>query len=145
METDTEANLTSLLANEFFLYLKTLNYHWNIKGISFNTLHALLEEHYKQTQENLDQIAERLRALNLRAPVSLSEYQALAYIDEGNSELETDRMLADLVSAHEQLSEKLKEAILVAEQETDHPTAELLSTLLGTHQKNAWVLRMHLE
>ena len=138
---DIASGLSKLLADSYSLYLKTHNYHWNVTGPQFNTLHTMFEQQYTELAAAVDEIAERIRALGIKAPGSYSAYAALTSIDEGNGEESAEEMIRQLVIGQETVARTAREAFPAAEKAGDEPTADLLTQRMQLHEKNAWMLR----
>ena len=137
--------LAELLADSYSLYLKTHNYHWNVTGPLFNTLHTMFEEQYTELATAVDEIAERIRALGIRAPGSYSEFSALTNIKEANGEESAEDMIRALVAGQETVVRTARNAFPAADAANDEPTADLLTQRMQIHEKNAWMLRSMLE
>jgi starvation-inducible DNA-binding protein len=135
------AGLSRLLADSYTLYLKTHNYHWNVTGPQFNSLHLMFEEQYTELAAAVDEIAERIRALGMRAPGSYSEYAMLTSIDEGSGEETAEEMVRQLAIGQETVVRTAREAFPAADAANDEPTADLLTQRMQIHEKNAWMLR----
>ncbi len=133
--------LSKLLADSYTLYLKTHNYHWNVEGPLFNTLHLMFEEHYTELATAVDEIAERIRALGVKAPGSYSAYSALASVTEAEGDESAEEMIRQLVVGQETVVRTAREAFAAAEEASDEPTADLLTQRMQIHEKNAWMLR----
>jgi len=133
--------LSKLLADSYTLYLKTHNYHWNVEGPLFNTLHLMFEEHYTELATAVDDIAERIRALGVKAPGSYSAFGKLASVEEAKGDESAEDMIRELVLGQEAVVRTAREAIKAAEAASDEPTADLLTQRMQTHEKNAWMLR----
>ena len=142
---DISGRLSRLLADSYTLYLKTHNYHWNVTGPQFNTLHTMFEEQYVELAAAVDEIAERIRALGIPAPGSYSEFTALTSIDEARGGEDSSEMLRQLVIGHETAARTAREAFPAADGANDEPTADLLTQRMQIHEKNAWMLRSMLE
>ena len=138
---DIASGLSKLLADSYSLYLKTHNYHWNVTGPQFNTLHTMFEQQYTELAAAVDEIAERIRALGIKAPGSYSAYAALTSIDEGDGEESAEEMIRQLVIGQETVARTAREAFPAAEKAGDEPTADLLTQRMQLHEKNAWMLR----
>jgi starvation-inducible DNA-binding protein len=141
---NTEAVATALgryLANTYFLYLKTQNFHWNVAGELFYSLHGLFEVQYEDLQEATDTLAERIRALGVRAPASFSEFSKLADIKEQATTVSAMEMVSQLLADNETMSRLGKEVIKIAEAEGDDASADLIVGRLEAHEKAAWMLR----
>jgi starvation-inducible DNA-binding protein len=137
--------LSALLADSYSLYLKTHNYHWNVTGPLFNTLHTMFEEQYTELAVAVDDIAERIRALGIKAPGSYSEFSSLTSIPEANGEESAEDMIRALVDGQETVARTAREAFPAADAAADEPTADLLTQRMQIHEKNAWMLRSMLE
>ena len=135
------AGLSKLLADSYSLYLKTHNYHWNVEGPMFNTLHLMFEEHYTELAPAVDEIAERIRALGVKAPGSYSAFGELTNIEEASGDESAEEMIRQLVIGQETVARTAREAIKAAEAASDEPTADLLTQRMQIHEKNAWMLR----
>lgn len=139
------AGLSRLLADSYTLYLKTHNYHWNVTGPQFSTLHTLFEAHYTELAQAVDLIAERIRTLGPRAPGSYREFAALSSTDEDTDAPSADEMVRRLVEGQEAVVRTARSIFPVAEAANDEPTADLLTQRMQIHEKNAWMLRSLLE
>jgi len=137
--------LSRLLADEYTLYLKTHNFHWNVTGPMFNTLHLMFEQQYTELATAVDLIAERIRALGLPAPGSYAAYGKLTSIKEETGVPDAETMIAQLVSGQEAVVRTAREVFPLAEKAGDEPTADLLTQRMQLHEKNAWMLRSLLE
>lgn len=137
--------LSKLLADSYSLYLKTHNYHWNVTGPQFNSLHTMFETQYTELATAVDEIAERIRALGHLAPGSYKEFSALSSVSEGNSELSANEMIKDLVESQEAVVRTCRGVFPAAEEASDEPSCDLLTTRMQLHEKNAWMLRSLLE
>ncbi len=137
--------LSKLLADNFALYLKTHNFHWNVKGPMFQTLHVMFMEQYNELWLALDAIAERIRALGFPAPGTAAEFARLSSIEETAGVPEAREMVRLLVSGHEAVARTARKIFPVAEKAGDEPTADLLTQRLQVHEKTAWMLRSLLE
>ena len=139
------AGLSRLLADEYTLYLKTHNFHWNVTGPMFNTLHLMFETHYTEAALAVDLVAERIRALGFHAPGSYSQYAALASVKEATEVPEAMEMVRQLVADHETVSRTARSLFPAADEAHDEPTADLLTQRMQLHEKTAWMLRSLLE
>ena len=139
--------LGRLLADEFTLYTKTRNYHWNVVGPRFYALHTFLEEQYKMLDEFVDEVAERIRHLGGWAPGTMTEFlQQTGLKEEPGSYPDSQTMLANLLADHEAIINWLREQIqTVGEKQGDEVTSNFLQDLAHRHEKMAWMLRAHLE
>ena len=142
---DIAEGLSRLLADSYTLYLKTHNYHWNVVGPMFTTLHLMFEEHYNELALAVDEIAERIRTLGERAPGSYREFAALSSIEEDVATPDAMDMVRNLVEGHETVARTARSVFPVVEQADDQPTADLLTQRLQVHEKTAWMLRSLLE
>jgi starvation-inducible DNA-binding protein len=137
--------LSHILADTGVLYFKTLNFHWNMVGPEFYMYHRLLEEQYKELAEALDDLAERIRMLGFPAPGSMSAFLQLACMNESLENLSQEEMVRELVESHESMVEHCRELIKASDALSDQGTSDLLIERLRLHDKNAWLLRSHLE
>ena len=135
------AGLSRLLADSYTLYLKTHNYHWNVTGPQFNTLHQMFETQYTELATAVDEIAERIRALGVRAPGSYAEFIELTSIEEGDGTESAEDMIRQLAIGQEAVVRTAREAFPAADAAHDEPTADLLTQRMQIHEKNAWMLR----
>jgi starvation-inducible DNA-binding protein len=135
------AGLSRLLADSYTLYLKTHNYHWNVTGPMFNTLHLMFEQQYTELALAVDLIAERIRALGHRAPGSYKAYAALTSIEEETGSPDAEEMIRQLVKGQEAVVRTARAVFPAAEAAHDEPTADLLTQRMQIHEKNAWMLR----
>ncbi|NNE36773.1 MAG: DNA starvation/stationary phase protection protein [Gammaproteobacteria bacterium] len=134
-------DLSKVLADSYTLYLKTHNYHWNVTGPLFNTLHQMFEEQYQELALAVDEIAERIRALGVYAPGSYSAFMKLTDVEEVEGVPDAEDMIRSLVKGQEAVIRSSRHAIPVAEKVNDGPTADLLTQRMQIHEKNAWMLR----
>ena len=137
--------LSRLLADSYTLYLKTHNYHWNVTGPMFNTLHTLFETEYAELALAVDEIAERIRAVGARAPGSYSEFAALAAVKEASGTPSAMEMIEHLVADQAALVDAARRVVTEAEAAGDQASADLGTRRIDVHEKNAWMLRSHLE
>jgi len=135
------AGLSRLLADSYTLYLKTHNYHWNVTGPQFNTLHMMFEGQYTELATAVDEIAERIRALGVRAPGSYSEFSEMTSIEEGNGDEAAEEMIRQLAIGQETVVRTARVVFPDADVANDEPTADLLTQRMQIHEKNAWMLR----
>ena len=138
-------SLSKLLADTYTLYLKTHNFHWNVTGPMFQTLHLMFETQYNELALAVDEIAERIRALGAPAPGSYREFAKLSSIPEADGVLAAREMIQQLVAGQEALIRTARAAFPVVERTNDQPTADLLTQRLQVHEKTAWMLRSLLE
>lgn len=139
--------LSALLADEFLLYLKTRNAHWNVEGADFHAMHTFFEEQYDQLDETMDEVAERMRMLGHYAPATLKAYQQLTHLTEASrAKNDSAGFIKELLNDHESVIEQLRENVnRVANDWKDVGTSDFLTSLLETHEKMAWMLRAHLR
>ena len=137
--------LARLLADNFALYLKTHNFHWNVKGPMFQTLHVMFMEQYNELWLALDAIAERIRALGFPAPGTASELTRLSSIPETPGVPDAKEMVRLLVEGHEAVAKTARKIFPVVDKASDEPTADLLTQRMQVHEKTAWMLRSLLE
>lgn len=139
------AGLSKLLADSFTLYLMTHNFHWNVTGPMFNSLHVMFMGQYTEQWNALDIIAERIRALGVKAPGSYAEYEKLTTIGPVKGEPKAMEMVALLVQAQEATARTARSLLPLADEANDQPTLDLLTQRLDVHEKTAWMLRTLLE
>jgi starvation-inducible DNA-binding protein len=137
--------LSRLLADSYILYLMTHNFHWNVTGPMFNTLHLMFMQQYTEQWNALDLIAERIRALDVAAPGTYKEFMKLASIKEVEGVPKATDMIRHLLAAQEATARTARELFPTAEQANDQPTADLLTQRLDVHEKTAWMLRSLLD
>jgi len=137
--------LSRLLADTYTLYLKTHNFHWNVKGPMFQTLHLMFETQYTELALAVDLIAERIRALGYPAPGTYSEYAKLSSIAETPGVPKATDMIQLLVEGQEAVVRTARSIFPVVEEVNDEPTADLLTQRMQVHEKTAWMLRSLLE
>jgi len=139
--------LNHLLANEHVIYTKTRNFHWNVTGPLFYSLHQLLEEQYTDIATSSDEIAERARQMGFRAVGSMHEFMKLAAIEESTEEnLSDTEMVAQLVHDHEMIIQQMRKNVASLEDEIeDAGTADFVTALMEDHEKMAWMLRSLLK
>ena len=138
-------DLSHLLADSYTLYLMTHNFHWNVTGPMFNTLHTMFMDQYTELWNSLDVIAERIRALGHFAPGTYREYAELSSIREPETVPNALDMVAMLVKGNEAVAKTARKAFDSAEEANDQPTADLLTQRLDVHEKAAWMLRSLLQ
>ena len=142
---DIADGLSRLLADTYTLYLTTHNFHWNVTGPMFNTLHAMFMVQYTELWNAVDPIAERIRSLGHPAPGSYKRYVELSTIEEEESVPSAQDMIRQLVAGQEAVARTARAAFKVADAADDQPTADLLTQRMEVHEKNAWMLRSLLE
>ncbi|MGH8493343.1 MAG: Dps family protein [Moraxellaceae bacterium] len=133
--------LSRLLADTFSLYLKTHNFHWNVTGPQFNSLHLMFEAQYNELWLAVDAIAERIRALGSPAPGSYTAYAKLSSIPEAKAALSADEMVRQLVEGQEAVVRTARSIFPAVDAAHDEPTADLLTQRMQVHEKTAWMLR----
>ena len=139
------AGLSRLLADSYTLYLKTHNFHWNVTGPMFQTLHLMFETQYNELALAVDSIAERIRALGLVAPGSYREFGKLTAIKESEGAPNAEEMIRQLVVGQETVARTARSIFPLVDEVHDQPTADLLTQRMQVHEKNAWMLRSLLE
>jgi starvation-inducible DNA-binding protein len=137
--------LSRLLADTYSLYLKTHNFHWNVTGPMFQTLHLMFETQYNELALAVDLIAERIRALGFPAPGTYSDFAKLSSIAETPGVPKAEEMIRLLVEGQESVARTARSIFPLAEKVNDEPTADLLTQRLQVHEKTAWMLRSLLE
>jgi starvation-inducible DNA-binding protein len=142
---DIVASLSKLLADTYTLYLKTHNFHWNVTGPMFQTLHLMFETQYSELALAVDLIAERIRALGAPAPGSYRDFARLSSIAEAEGVPAAKEMIRQLVDGQEAIVRTARAAFDIAERSNDQPTADLLTQRMQIHEKTAWMLRSLLE
>lgn len=143
--TATVTALTALLADSYTLYLKTQNFHWNVTGPMFTTLHTLFEVQYTDLAAAVDEIAERVRALNSPVIGSFTEFRKVATVRESVGAVAAKAMIAALLADQETVVASAAAVIEAADKVDDAASADLATRRMQTHEKNAWMLRSHLE
>ena len=133
--------LSKLLADSYILYLKTHNFHWNVEGPMFNTLHLMFMDQYTEQWNALDLIAERIRALGSYAPGSYKKFAQLSSIPETEEHVAAKEMIKQLLQGHETVAKTVRSIFPVAEAGSDEATLDLLTQRLQIHEKTAWMLR----
>ncbi|CAG2129841.1 DNA protection during starvation protein 2 [Cupriavidus yeoncheonensis] len=133
--------LSKLLADTYTLYLKTHNFHWNVTGPMFNTLHLMFETQYTELALAVDSIAERIRALGYPAPGTYKEYARLSSIQEEDGVPEATEMIRKLVEGQESVIRTARSIFPLVDAASDEPSADLLTQRMQTHEKTAWMLR----
>ena len=133
--------LARLLADSYTLYLKTHNYHWNVTGPMFQTLHLMFETQYNELALAVDLIAERIRSLGAPAPGSYREFTQLSSVAEDDDQPNATDMIRRLVKDQETVARTARSIFPVVEQAHDEPTADLLTQRMQVHEKTAWMLR----
>ncbi len=137
--------LSHVLADTYTLYLKTHNFHWNVTGPMFQTLHLMFETHYNELALAVDLVAERIRALGFPAPGTYRQFVELSSIKEEDSIPKAQDMIRLLVTGHETVARTARQVFKSAESASDQPTCDLLTQRMQVHEKTAWMLRSLLE
>jgi len=138
---ELSGQLGHLLADSYTLYLKTQNYHWNVTGPMFRSLHLMFEDQYIELREAVDELAERIRALGHPAPGSFADFSRLATIPEGEGSPEAMDMVRGLAEGHETAVRTARAVVEAADSAGDVATADLATVRIETHEKTAWMLR----
>lgn len=138
-------NLSKLLADSYTLYLKTHNFHWNVTGPMFQTLHLMFEAQYTELATAVDLIAERIRAIDFPAPGTYREFSKLSSIQENDGVPTALEMVQLLVDGHEAVIRTARSAFPVVEKAGDEASADLLTQRIQLHEKTAWMLRSLLK
>ncbi|MEJ2094463.1 MAG: DNA starvation/stationary phase protection protein [Gammaproteobacteria bacterium] len=133
--------LSRVLADSYTLYLKTHNYHWNVTGPMFNTLHLMFEQQYTELAAAVDEIAERIRALGVYAPGSYKAFAKLTNIEEEIDVPAAEEMVKRAVDGQETVVRTAREVFKLVDAANDEATADLLTQRMQVHEKNAWMLR----
>lgn len=138
--------LSVLLADEFVLYLKTRNAHWNVEGPDFHTMHLFFEEQYTELATVIDEVAERIRKIDHYAPATLTEYLELTHLSEKRTgKNDSLTFIAELLSDYESIITYIREQLKALEDEMDQGTEDYVTGLMEQHEKTAWMLRAHLK
>ncbi|MCL1861316.1 MAG: DNA starvation/stationary phase protection protein [Proteobacteria bacterium] len=137
--------LSRLLADSYTLYMTTHNFHWNVTGPMFNTLHLMFEGQYTELSGAVDLIAERIRALGFPAPGSYKEFEKLTSLKQPEDVPDAEGMIRQLLSSHEGVAKTARAVVPLADKASDEPTLDLLTQRLQLHEKTAWMLRSLLE
>ena len=139
------AGLSALLADSYTLYLMTHNFHWNVTGPQFNSLHNMFMDQYTEQWNAIDVIAERIRALGFPAPGTYKEFVKLASIKEVEGVPKANDMIRHLVAAQEATARTARKLFATVDKANDQPTADVLTQRIDVHEKTAWMLRSLLE
>ncbi|MBL4670984.1 MAG: DNA starvation/stationary phase protection protein [Arenicella sp.] len=134
-------HLKHLLADSYTLYLQTHNFHWNVTGPMFNQLHLMFEDHYTELAIAVDDIAERIRSLDVAAPATYKAFSELSSIKEVDGVPSADDMTTLLTKGHQQVVKTCRAALAVAQEADDESSAALISDRMRVHEKTAWMLR----
>ena len=133
--------LAKLLADSYFLYLKTQNFHWNVSSPQFHSLHLMFEGQYEELADAVDEIAERIRALGRPAPASFKQFSKLSDIKEATNVPTDKQMVAQLLADHESICRTLRSSLKIVQKAGDEGSADLMIARLQAHEKAAWMLR----
>ncbi|MFT4573306.1 MAG: starvation-inducible DNA-binding protein, partial [Marinomonas primoryensis] len=139
--TEISDGLKRLLADSYTLYLQTHNFHWNVTGLQFRELHLMFEEHYTELATAVDDIAERIRTLDVPAPGTYKEFAKLSSIKEVDGVPSSSEMVDLLTKGHEQVIKTARQVLKIAQGADDESTASLVSDRMRIHEKTAWMLR----
>ena len=139
------SGLSRVLADTYTLYLQTHNFHWNVTGPMFQTLHLMFETQYNELALAVDLVAERIRALGLPAPGTYKQFGQLSSIHEVDGVPKAEDMIRTLVQGHETVARTAREVFKSCESANDQPSCDLLTQRLQIHEKTAWMLRSLLE
>ncbi len=137
----TVQNLEKVLANSYVLALKLQNYHWNVVGENFKSLHELFGAQYEDLADAIDEVAERMRALDSKVEGTFENFSKLSRVKSGDKNLDYKAMIKDLISSHEIVVEELREGIKAAQAEGDEVSADLFISRATTHEKAIWMLK----
>jgi starvation-inducible DNA-binding protein len=140
-KTEIAQTLSKLLAETYTLYLKTHKYHWNVTGPMFQTLHLMFEQHYNDLALAVDEIAERIRVLGVKAPGSYTEFSQLSSVkDDASMDASAEAMIKNLLNDHEQVARTAKDVLPLLDGANDEGTNSLLGARIEYHEKTAWML-----
>ena len=134
-------SLKIVLADSYILYLKTQNYHLNVTGPNFHSLHSMFEEQYNDLFSAVDLIAERIRALGVKAPGRYAKYMELTNLKEGDENLDSNSMVSDLAKDQDLIAKSFSNLLKEAQEIGDEVTVGIATDRIEIHQKNAWMLR----
>jgi starvation-inducible DNA-binding protein len=136
--------LYNVLGNSYALALKTQNYHWNVVSPNFKSLHEMFGSQYEELSDAIDEIAERIRALDVLVPASFEAFAKKAKIKNGNEKAKAETMVKDLYQDNQALVKIIGDALKISQKEGDEASADLLINRLEVHDKNAWMLKSSL-
>lgn len=139
-----EKSFSLMLANLYALYLKTQNFHWNVVGGSFYSLHKLFEGQYEEMAESIDEVAERMRSLGFYVEASFSAFAKLTQVSEPKERVSAEKMIQELIDSQAALIKQMNELMSLAEEKKDGGTLDLLGRMLGSHEKQLWMLKSQL-
>lgn len=133
--------LSKVLADTYVLYLKTHNYHWNVEGPKFRSLHEMFEEQYRDLWDSIDDIAERIRALGHYAPGTYAKFRALATVQDNEDLPAADEMFNELIADNQTVARTIRAALTTIQAAGDEASAGLLTDRLATHEKQLWMMK----
>ncbi len=133
--------LETLLADTYTLYLQTQNFHWNVTGVHFRSLHLMFESQYQELAASVDEIAERIRAVGYFVPATFQSFSSQATLKEVEGVLSAEEMVGYLLKGQSVVILAIRALYPAVEAACDHATADLLARRLGYHEKTAWMLR----
>ena len=142
---DLNNALKDLLANSYGLYLKTQNYHWHVRGMNFKSIHEMLEDHYNDLADAIDEIAERIVMNGDRAPATFSELSSLSKVKEGDSSKDAKAMLEDLLDSHKLVMKSAEKLATEAGNHCHEGCADLATTRITSHDKMIWFISASLS
>jgi starvation-inducible DNA-binding protein len=145
MQKKISEDLTQILADSYVLLLKTQNYHWNVVDPRFHFLHVLFEKQYETIFEEIDEVAERIRAIGMKSQATLRHFLQITTLEEANLHYTGDEMLRDLAQDHTAVSSFMRSKIKDTQEAGDEGTADLYIQLVRSHDKAAWMLMSHLS
>ncbi|MBO4790106.1 MAG: DNA starvation/stationary phase protection protein [Oxalobacter sp.] len=137
--------LSKFLSDSFCLYVKTHNYHWNVTGPMFQTLHSMFMDQYTELWNALDEIAERIRSLGYPAPGTMKEFIELSDVKEKTGVPSAPEMIVEVIEASQIVTKSARKVLALADKANDQPTCDLMTQRLQVHEKSAWMLRSLLE
>lgn len=137
---EVQKKLEVTLADTYALYLKTQNYHWHVTGPNFSSLHALFEMQYKELAEAVDVIAERMLTLGYKAPATFKSFESLKTIKDGDSSLDSKKMIEELANDNGRLVKDLNQVLRIAQDNNDEGTVTLIGDRIAAHEKARWML-----
>jgi starvation-inducible DNA-binding protein len=138
-------SLNHILADSYALYLKTQNYHWNVTGPHFSSLHALFESQYSDLASAIDELAERIIILGHKVPATFKHFDKKCHIKDGNEKADWKKMVKELSADNSSMSKVIDSCIKDAEKAGDYVTVDMLTERMAIHDKNHWMLSAHLE
>jgi starvation-inducible DNA-binding protein len=136
----TLEHLEKILADSYMLMLKTQNYHWNVVGPKFKSLHETFQNQYEELFTAIDELAERIRSLGSKVDGTIDHFKKYCDIKNGNKDFTADEMTKDLISDHENIVKKLHQAIKTSQAEGDESSADIFIQRAKAHEKNIWML-----